>query len=92
MTEIYYAEPLHLQQANPYAHPRNKTAGRARLCFGSLRWGDRPHAWILPGGAFTSNEMDAQHYVEQMDRLMKANAAFEGTGFIGRSERPALAA
>jgi hypothetical protein len=66
-------EPLHLQQANPYAHPLNKTEGKATVFYGQERFGG-PFGWFTPGG-FTRNEMDAQFIVEAMDRLIRENEA-----------------
>jgi hypothetical protein len=66
---------------SPYAHPLNKTKGDATVFYGQERVGG-PFGWFTPSG-FTRCEMDAQHIVEAMDRLIRENE---------RCERPALAA
>jgi hypothetical protein len=74
-----------------FFHPRNKRWGLARLIF-APGYGLQQSGWWAPGAtAPITSEIEAERVAMEMDRLMKANAQFERTGFVG-CERPASAA
>jgi hypothetical protein len=67
-------------------HPRTIVHGRGVVVYIDGH-NFQPSGWYLPGGQYTHSAEEAGRAARIMHDLIMANAAYEGTGFVGRSAR-----